>query len=311
MAITDLWVDRYIPQTLDDYVCRDSALKNKIDQWLSDGALPHLIFSGRPGTGKTSLMKLLLRLLEVPKGDVLFIPASRDRKVDELTDKILGFVSTWALGPSGFKYVVLDEADALSALSQKVLRGEIENPGSMVRFLFTCNHPERLHEAIHSRTQQFHFDSMDRDDFTARAGEILVREDIQFEVDMLLDHVDATYPDLRKCINLLQQDCVNGVLTQRKTEDTGSKDYVIEAANLFRIGKIVEGRNLIVTQALVEEYPDVFRYLYRNLDLWGDTQNQQDDALIIIRNGLVNHALVADIEINLSATLAELTRIRS
>lgn len=307
----ELLVDKYQPQTLDEYVCRDAALREKIDQWLAEGVLPHLILAGPSGTGKTSLIRLLLKLLGVPKGDILRIPASRERKIDELEEKIVSFASTWALGPSGYKYIFLDEADAMSILAQKMLRGEIENPGSLVRFLFTCNHPEKISDAIQGRCQFFNIDAMDRDEFTARVGEILVREDIEFDIEVLLDYVNDSYPNLRKCINRVEQNVLSGRLQPRREEESGTKDYIVEAVNLIGAGRVLEARNKIVTQAQLEEYPDVFRFLYRNLSLWGETQDQQDEALLAIRRGLVNHALVADQEINLAATLAELSRLRA
>jgi DNA polymerase III delta prime subunit len=269
------------------------------------------MFSGPTGTGKTTLARLLIRLLGIPSGDFLMIPASRDRKVDELSEKIISFTSTWALGETGYKYILLDEADALTILSQKVLRGEIENPGSLTRFIFTCNYPEKLMAAIRGRCMEFKLDTLDRDEFTTRVGEILVREEQEFDIEVLLDHVNATYPDLRKCINLVQQDCRSGRLHPQREDEASAKDYVLEMVNLFREGRIMDGRKLVVSQAQVEEYPDLYRYFYRNLELWGDTPDQQDEALLIIRRGLLNHGMIADAEINLSATLAELCRVRA
>lgn len=306
-----LWTEKYRPPTLDDYVWRDPAQRKKVEEWLAEGALPNLLFSGVQGTGKTSLAELLLKLLGIPSGDIMKIPASRERKIDDLQDKIVNFASTWALGPTGIKYIILDEADAMSMLAQQVLRGEIENPGSLVRFILTCNYPAKIIPAIHSRVQGFHFAALDRDDYTARAGEILAREGQDFELDVLLQYVDAAYPDLRKCINLLQQNCQDGVLRPLAEEDTGTKDYVHEMANLFRAGRFLEARKLLVAQAQLEEYPDLYRYFYRHLDLWGDTQDQQDEALLIIRRGLLNHGMIADAELNLSATLVELARVRA
>ena len=119
MNAPSLWFEKYRPKTLDEYVWQDQNLREKAEEWLSEGALPHLLLSGVSGTGKTSLAKLMLILLGIPSGDILTIYASRERKIDEVQDRVVNFASTWALNSSGFKYVLLDEADSLSPLSQK------------------------------------------------------------------------------------------------------------------------------------------------------------------------------------------------
>lgn len=301
----ELWVEKWRPKTIADYVWRDAEQKAKVEEWISSGALPNLLFSGRPGTGKTSLAELLLHELKIPSGDILKLNASRERRIDDIQDKIQNFVSTWALGPSEIKYVLLDEADSLSPLSQRMLRSDLETYSGSCRFIFTVNYPEKIIEALHSRTQGFHFKTLDPSDFVSRAGEILMAENVEFEVETLLEYTDASYPDLRKCINTLQQGTKDGKLSTLTVETTYA-DYLTDMVDLFKKGSYLQARQLIVSQARPEEYPDIFRFLYSNLDLWGD----EDQALLIIRNGLVNHALVADPEINLAATLCELTLIR-
>lgn len=306
----ELWVEKYRPATIEEYVWRDPGQRKQVEKWIKEGALPHLMLSGASGTGKTSLAKLLMRLMKIPKGDILEINASRERQVDVVQDKIISFVNTWALGPTGIKYILLDEADSMSPLAQRILRGEMENYHDMCRFIFTCNYPQKIMPAIHGRCQGFHFKTLDYDDFTARAGEILVKEKVEFEVETLLTYVNATYPDLRKCIQLLQQNSVDLVLGAMVKADTGEKDYLYEMVDLFKARKFVEARKLISSQAQVEEYPEIYKFFYRNLELWGDTNNQQDEALLVIRRGLVNHAVIADAELNLAATMVELSRIR-
>lgn len=308
MSVT-LWVEDFRPKTLEEYVWRDPAQRKIVEEWIAAGAIPHVMFSGKTGTGKTSLAELILILMGIPNGDILKINASRERKIEDIQERILSFVSTWALGPTGIKYVLLDEADSMSPLAQRVLRGEMETYHETCRFIFTCNYPEKIIPAIHGRCQGFHFEALDRDDYTARAGEILVRKDVKFELDVLLSYVEATYPDLRKCINLLQQNSSGGELAVLPKEDTGTKDYLFEVANLFRSGRYLEARKMIVAQAQVEEYPDIYRFFYTNLDMWGKTQTQQDEALLIIRQGLINHAIIADAELNLSATMVQLSRV--
>lgn len=307
----ELLVEKYRPQTMDEYVWQDPAMRAKAEEWIADGALPHLLLSGVSGTGKTSLAKLLLKMLGIPAGDVLTIYASRERKIDEVQDRIVSFASTWSLNETGFKYVLLDEADSMSLLAQKFLRSEMETYEASCRFILTCNYPQKILPAIHGRVQEIKFSALDKDDFIARVGEILVTEDIAFEVEDLLGYVDLTYPDLRKCIGMVQQNTIASKLNAPPSseEQTGGKDYLIEMVNLFRAKRFIEARTLIVNQAQVEEYTDIFRYFYRNLELWGPSEEQQDNALLAIRRALVNHAVVADPEINLAALLVELTHI--
>lgn len=138
MTIPDMWVEKYRPKTLDEYVWRDPAQRAKAEEWINSGVLPHLMLSGVSGTGKTSLAELLLRMLGIPSGDILKINASRERKVEDIQSKIINFVSTWALGPTGVKYILLDEADSMSSLAQRLLRGEMENYSDVCRFIITC-----------------------------------------------------------------------------------------------------------------------------------------------------------------------------
>jgi hypothetical protein len=142
-----------------------------------------------------------------------------------------------------------------------------------------------------------------------RAVDILLKENVQFELETVMAYVDLTYPDLRKCIGLLQQNTVNNVLNLPREDDESVKDYIIEAVNLFKTGKYYDGRKLIIAQADTEDYDSVYRFFYQNLDLFGKTEDQQDDALLVIRKALIHDPVVADREINLSACLVELTHI--
>lgn len=308
----ELWTEKYRPKSLDEYVWRDPNQRKKAEEWIASGALPHVIFSGVTGTGKTSLALLLLRLLNIPEGDILKINASRERRIEDIQDKIINFAGMWSLGPSGIKYVLLEEADSLSFLSQKMLRAEIEQYQDVCRYIFTCNYPDKIIEPIRGRCQGFHFDALDQEEFVMRLIHILDNEKVTYDDEALSMIVSATYPDLRKAINLADNNVVDGRLEKPAEEDvTSTPDYLMEMASLFKAGRTLEARKLLVAQAPIEEYPDVFRFLYRNLDLWGKTEEQKDEALIVIRRGLVNHSMVADPEINLAAMMVELCRVAS
>ena len=302
----ELWVDKYRPKTLSEYVFKDGFQKTQIESWIKDGTIPHLLLSGSPGIGKTTLAKILMNELEIPDLDIMEINASRERGIDEVRERVTNFISMIPFGP--FKVVLMDEADRLTAQAQDAMKGVIEEYSAHARFIFTCNSPNKIVPALHSRFQQMHFSSVDQTEFTARAATILVEEGMDFDLDTLDTYVKVTYPDLRKCTNLLQQHCINGKLLNPNAEDSGMTDYKVEMVALFKAGKIQEARKLLCGKARPDEMEDIFRWLYNNLELFGD-QVKQDKALLIIKQGLVDHTLIIDPEINLAATLVKLAAL--
>jgi DNA polymerase III delta prime subunit len=303
----ELWTEKYRPSTLDGYVFKDNGQKEQIESWVKDGTIPHLLFSGAPGVGKTTLAKILINQLGIDEYDILEINASRENSVDTIRDKITSFVQTMPFGK--FKVVLLDEADYITPNGQAALRGVMETYHASARFILTCNYPNRVIPALHSRCQGFHIDRVDLTEFTARIATVLVTETVEFDLDTLDSYVRATYPDLRKCLNTVQMNSASGQLTQPSGDQNTSGDWKLSAVELFKEGRINDARKLMCSQARPEEMEDVFRWMYDNLALWGKTTEQQDQAIIIIRNGLVNVPMVADQEINLSATITELCQL--
>lgn len=302
----ELWVEKYRPRAVDDYVWIDQDQKHMVTTWISEKYIPHLLLAGTAGSGKTTLAKVLERELGVDPAEFLHINASRDNGVDFLRNKINNFCSTMSMGP--FKVVLLDEADYITPPAQGILRGMLEQYHEGVRFILTCNYPNKIIPALHSRLQTITFKTLDETDFTRRLATILVTEGVDLDADTLSLYVKACYPDLRKAINTVQMRSTSGRLEAPKQEDAES-DYKLAMVDLFRQGRIREARNLIIRQISLEEYEDMYRFMYRNLDLWGNSVDTQDSALLLIRKGLVNHSMAADPEINLSATFVELERL--
>jgi DNA polymerase III delta prime subunit len=303
----ELWVEKYRPKTLDGYVFKDESQREQIKGWIAQGTIPHLLLSGSAGIGKTTIAKILLNQLDIQDTDILYANGSKEGRKIEWVDKLITFCSTMPFGD--YKVVLIDEADYMNLHSvQPALRNLMEDYSEGVRFILTCNYPNKIMPAIHSRCQHMHFEKIDKNEYTARLAEILLAESVEFDIDTLDSYVKAYYPDLRKCINTVQMNSQSGKL-QSVSSGSNSGDYKLQMVELFKAGKISEARKLICSQVLPEEIDEIYRWLYTNLELFGNTEAQQDDAVLIIKEGLVNHALVCDPEINLAATLIQLARL--
>jgi len=304
----ELWVEKYRPSTMADYVFTDAILKQQVETWVREKSIPHLLLSGSPGTGKTTLAKMLIAELDIDEYDVMFSNGSKEGRKIEWVDKLINFCQTMPFGR--FKIVLIDEADFLNPNSvQPALRSLMEDYSETVRFIMTCNYPNKILPALHSRCQGFHIDKTDPTEFTARAATVLVAENVEFDLDTLDSYIKATYPDLRKCLQLLQANSTTGSLIKPGENDAGVKDWKLDSVAMFKAGKTREARTLICSQATVEDMDGMFRWMYDNLELWSQDPEKQDQAITIIRNGLASVPLVADQEINVSATLVELCQL--
>lgn len=305
----DLWTEKYRPKTVEGYVFRDDSQRLQVLNWIKEKSIPHLLLSGRPGIGKTTLAKIILNEIGIPSYDILEINASRERGIDEVRTKITNFISMIPFGP--FKVVLLDEADFLTIPAQASLRGVMEEYHETSRFILTCNLPNNIIPALHSRCQTFHVEKVDQTEFTARMATILINEDVEFDLDVLDTFVKSTYPDLRKCINLLQQNTIDNKLTKPQEKDSGDGDWRLDMVECFKAGDIKLARQVICANVRSEEISEVYRWLYENLELISDEEEIRDQSLLIIKQGLVDHTIVADPEINLAACLTKLAKLKS
>jgi DNA polymerase III delta prime subunit len=304
-----LWTESYRPKGIDGYVFKDEKQRKQIDKWIKGGALPHMLLSGSPGTGKSTLIKVLLNELNVDPFDILEVNASKDNGVDFIRDTITRFSETMGIGD--IKYIFLDEADGLSPAAQGVLRGTLEKYAASVRFLLTCNYPHKIIDAIKSRceTGRMHIQNLDTSEFYMRLVNVLDKENVEIDPDALEAIVQKTYPDLRRGISMIQSNTFGGKLVSPDQDAEYIADYKIDMIALFKARKFKEARILICQKVPREEYEEIYTFMYQNLDIWGDSDDKQNHAILAIRDGLVKHVSCADAEICLSATLVDLELI--
>ena len=303
-----LWCEKYRPTTLDDYVFHNEAHKKAFTQMVADKTIPHLLLSGVQGSGKTTIAQILINEIGFESADVLIINASDENSVDDMRDKIKNFIGTFAMGD--FKVVLLEEADYLTHSAQAILRKYMEDEASTARFILTCNYINRIRPTIRSRSQHYIFKSADKNEITEFAAKILIEENIEFDLETLDKYISVGYPDIRKIVNLIQQNCISGQLLNQAAE-VEAGDYKFALLDLISEDKWAEARALACANVPGAEWEGVYRFLYENLEKSPKFAKKEnyEPGYVIIAKFLYRHGFVSDAEINAAAMFIELSQV--
>lgn len=301
---TSLWVEKYRPKHIADVIFQDEKQRKQFAAFVEAGDIPNLLLSGIQGTGKTSVSLALIRDLGIDSADVMKINCS-DEKIDALREKVRGFAMTFPLGK--FKVVRLEEFDYLSLDGQALLRSLIEESAGNCRFIATCNYLNKVIPPLRSRFQEFSFKAPDQEKVALRLAEMMDAEKVTYDAEHLLDYVAVGYPDIRKTIQLLQQNVSGSVLSSPRSAQAVETDWKFGLLALVSAGDFKKARKLVCETATREEHEDVFRFLYENVDKL--KVKDADQAIITIAEYLYRHTLVADTEVNLAALFVELGRL--
>jgi len=299
-----LWVEKYRPSKLTEYVGNEH-LKEKVAGFLETSDIPHLLFFGKAGTGKTTLAKLIVNSIEC---DHIIINASDENNVDTVRNKVKGFCST--VGFKDMKIIILDEFDYMTPNAQALLRNLMETFSRHCRFILTCNYVEKVISPIRSRTQEFQIVPPTKKDVAIQISQILGKEGIEFQPKELVPIIDSSYPDIRKIINTCQLNSSKGKL---KVDTTS----VIDADVKSKIVDILKGsdakpnkwKNIrqAVADSRLQDFTELYTFLYEKVDEFGGTNTS--NVILILSESQHKDALVVDKEITFMSCIIQIVGI--
>lgn len=302
-----LWAEKYRPITMETFIGND-LVKEKANEFIQKNDLPHLLFHGRAGGGKTTLAKLLAMNLNC---DTKYINASDENSVDDVRTKVKGFAST--TGFKDLKILILDEADYLTPNAQAALRNLMETFSKDTRFILTCNYPEKIIDPIISRCQVFELIPPSKKDIAKHLARILSMESVKFEPTDLAFLVNAYYPDIRKILNNAQMQSVDGALkiNQKAIIDSDYKLKILEILKEKSKDKKASFKDIrqLLADNSVSDFTDVYKLLYDSIDDYA--LGSIAPVILILSEMEYKSAFVVDKEISfMSAVIQILDKIK-
>lgn len=303
------WVEKYRPSSLDQYIFHDVVQQEKILEFIQTQNIPHLIFSGIQGSGKTTLAQLLIQYLNIDTIDVMTLNASSERGIETFRDKVLGFASTTAMG--NFKVLHLEEGDRLTPQAQDALKAFMEERSDDVKVIVTCNNVHQLTGPFRSRCNEFALVPSDKESVIEYILNILVSEEVTFDLETVCEIVEQFYPDVRKIVNVCQQYTINKTLHSAVAGSVSGSDWIVILNELIPKDSWSDIRSALCSSVQPSEWEQVFRHLYENIGnspTFGSNIQLWEDAIVAIAEYMYKHTLVADPAINAAALFITLNQ---
>ena len=294
--------EKYRPDTLEGYICSDGN-KDKFQEFINNQDIPHILLAGRPGSGKTTLAKILANNINC---DYLFLNAVDERSIDVMRDKVGSFASAGSFKP--LKIVILDEATHILQASQVMLLNMMETYSINTRFILTGNYPERLIEPLRSRCQEFDLEPPSKKVIAKHVDNILNIEDIKHTPEDVVSIIKKFYPDFRRIINACQKYTVNNEI-KLDSSITVSDDYKNQILETLKNPKSNSFNTVrqILADADLSDYTDLYRFLYDNIDEY--TKNNVGEIIILIEEYRYHSVARIDQEICFCALISKIISI--
>jgi replication factor C small subunit len=299
-----LWVEKYRPSKLDDYVGNEH-LKSKVSGYIENEDVPHLLFFGKAGTGKTTLAKLIVSSIEC---DFMMINASDENNVETVRNKVKNFASS--MGFKKYKIIILDEFDYMTPQAQAILRNLMETFSRHCRFILTCNYIEKIIEPIQSRCQTFQITPPTKKDVAIQMSKILKSESVEFDPKDLVPIIDSSYPDIRKIINTCQLNSLKGKL-QVDVQNLLDNDYKLKVLEALKSNDDKRNKYMKIRQTVLDskatDFSDLYTLLYEKVDDYAGENTA--NVILVLGDGVAKSAVAIDKEIIAAATLIQILNI--
>ena len=296
-----LWVESFRPNTLDGYIGNEHIIE-KVRIFISNGDVPHLLFYGTAGTGKTTLAKIIAGSVDA---DVMYINASDENSVDNVRTKIKSFASS--VGFRKIKVIILDEADFLSPEAQAALRNMMETYSLTTRFILTCNYVEKIIPALVSRCQTYKIEPLSKKEVAVHIKTILDKETVQYTPEDLGYIVNTYYPDIRKILNYSQQSVIDGKIKISELNNTNVdvKNKIVDLLK-SRSSTAFNDIRQLVADSDIKHYEEIYEVLFDKVDEYSN--GKQTLVILTLAEYIYQSAMVVNREITFMACIAKLLK---
>ena len=296
-----LWVEKFRPGTLDGYVGNEHII-DKVKLYLKSGDVPHLLFYGGAGTGKTTLAKIIANNVDA---DIMYINASDENNIDTVRTKIKSYAST--IGFKKWKIVILDEADYMTPNGQAALRNLMETFSKTTRFILTCNYVEKIIDPIQSRCQVFGITPPNKKEVAHRIVSILDELQVSYDNKDLVTIINAGYPDIRRVLNGCQRQVIDGVLTIDATS-VMQANYMSKLTDILQSSRDKKAAfkdvRQLIADSKVRDFSALHKYLFDELDNYA--KGHIASVILILAESQYQDSFAVDKELHIMSTIVKI-----
>lgn len=295
-----LFIERFRPNQIDNYLCSPE-LRTEVNKWIKNNDIPHLIFEGEAGLGKSTLARLLVHNIDC---DSLIIKTSDENGIDTIREKVKSFASAASFSP--LKIIIMEEAANLTGAAQEALKEIVEDYSMTTRFIFTTNHLGKIVGPLQSRCEVKHFKGVSKGEIAKHiVSYILEPEKIEYDINDLVKLINKYYPDVRSTVKYLQS-CINDNVFKYIPVDNDMFNQILvilQKPNSKSWGEIRQ----LINNSGSNDYQELIEFLFANLDKFA--KGKESSIVIELDDHQWRLKAVPDKEIAVAALFSKILTI--